>query len=312
MHPDPQTPACSVIIPTRNCLRYLKQAIRSAQQQTLSAIEIIVADDHSEDGTWAWLSEASRADPRIRPIQVSAGNPASARNQAAACSRADLLAFLDADDLWHAEKLRQQIAYHQQHPNLQMSYTDYRHVGEQGDDRGTCFEYWSEGAAFVSSATYQVDRHAAVRLFKQNLVGTSTVVVRKAEFARLGGFNERLPSAEDWDLWLRLALNGAVAVSGDCSTQYLMRANSETSRTQARIDALELICRRHATKIMHLDTAALRMANAHIATAYAEQLHQRGQRLAAWLRYLQALLLAPNRRRLKEALGSTRNLIRQA
>ncbi len=101
----------SVIIPVYNGERFLAEAIQSVLDQTLPPDEIIVVDDGSTDGTAAIVcSLAGASTLPIRYFHQENQGPAVARNRAIALTSAKLIAFLDADDLWHPEKLERQVA----------------------------------------------------------------------------------------------------------------------------------------------------------------------------------------------------------
>ena len=102
----PRRPTVSVIIANYNGAAFLASAVRSAQQQTLRDLEIIVSDDGSDDGSVAILTRLMNEDPRIRLVR-SANNrgPAAARNRALAIASGEWIAVMDSDDLMHPERL---------------------------------------------------------------------------------------------------------------------------------------------------------------------------------------------------------------
>src|SRR3954469_14607922 len=102
------SPLVSVVIATYNTARYLPLAIRSALAQTYAPLEIHVVDDGSTDRTQEVLQEFRR-DRRIIVHQQPNRGQAAAKNRGIAASRGSLVAFLDADDLWHADKLATQV-----------------------------------------------------------------------------------------------------------------------------------------------------------------------------------------------------------
>ncbi|MFZ4406241.1 MAG: glycosyltransferase family A protein, partial [Paracraurococcus sp.] len=188
----PQGPECSVVIPARNAAPWLEATIASIG--TEAAVEILVVDDGSTDGTAAILARLAAADPRIVPLAGPRRGAAAARNAALAAAAAPLIAFLDADDRWRPGKLSAQLALHAAHPGLGFSFTDYRHVTEAGEDRGTCFEYWpgfrARHGAWLES--FVLGKDGLAQLFAENVVGTSTVVARSGLLRGLGGFDETL------------------------------------------------------------------------------------------------------------------------
>lgn len=139
------TPAISVVIPTRNARRWLAQSIASIGGD--AGVEVIVVDDGSSDGTDAFLAKLAAADPRIVVLPGAGRGAAAARNRAIAAARAPLVAFLDADDRWRLDKLRIQAALHAAQPEIGFSFTDYRHRKPDGRLGGGCFAFWPGFAA---------------------------------------------------------------------------------------------------------------------------------------------------------------------
>ncbi|WP_169727285.1 glycosyltransferase family 2 protein [Aliagarivorans marinus] len=305
LQPKHQEPLCSVVIPSYNCLGYLKQALKSVQAQSLQAIEIIVVDDGSTDGTWQWLEQQQQSESRLVAIKGEGRGPARARNLGIAHSSTEIIALLDADDTWRPDKLSEQLSVHLSHPEMGFSFTDYRHIGENGEDRGTCFEYWPSFQQFVEArAGYRVVPSAAATIFAENVVGTSTVMFSKTAFNAVGGFDCELVSAEDWDLWLKLALHAPVAFLNRSHTHYLMRSDSESSKAEARLQALGEIYLRHQQAVAQQSRPALRVARSRIQTLQAELAEQQDQFKQAFSYRLRALFLNPHRRELKQTLSA--------
>lgn len=105
----------SCIVPVYNGERFLAEALDSILAQTHQAFEIIVIDDGSTDGTPEIVASYGEL---VRYEQQENAGPASARNVGLDLACGDLVAFLDADDLWHREKLALQLARFQQRPEL--------------------------------------------------------------------------------------------------------------------------------------------------------------------------------------------------
>src|SRR5512143_4014499 len=113
-------PLVSVVMPVYNGARYLRQALESALNQTYRPLEIIVVDDGSTDETSAILAEFGS---RIRAIRQKNPGSAAARNAALQAAHGEIIAFLDADDLWLPQKLEVQVAYLRAHPDVELVAT---------------------------------------------------------------------------------------------------------------------------------------------------------------------------------------------
>ncbi len=182
----------SVVIPTFNCADFLVEAIRSVLAQTYEDYEIIVVDDGSTDHTETTLRQFAN---RIRYIRQEPGGPSVARNRGILEARGELIAFLDADDLWRPAKLARQVEYLNHHPEAVLVYTDFTRgpqPGSNNDPRLRAYKPRDPADPF----------HA---LLEENFIATPTVMVRREALARSGLFDPTLKGSEDFDLWLRLA-----------------------------------------------------------------------------------------------------------
>ncbi len=291
----------SVIIPNRNNLDTLPAAIHSVGQQQLDAVEIIVIDDGSTDGSRDWLAIMAREMPGLRVLETESVGPSGARNVGISEASAPIIAFLDSDDTWLRGKLRVQVEHLERNPSVGMSFTDYRHVGPSGDDRGTCFEYWRPAFRTQPPTHFFVLDDAEAMLLGHNLVGTSTVAVRKSLLQNANGFATDFASAEDWDLWLRLAAMAPVAASTMVMTDYLMRPGSLTSRLHDRLSAIEAIAGRYRLRPERSIRQALRKVDARLQRARAEIARQGDRNLAAAVAELKACYAAPSRPALRAA-----------
>lgn len=183
-------PAVSVIIPTFNRLALLREALDSVAAQTFQDFEVIVVDDGSTEAIAEGVASHSTSPRVIR--QPNAG-PAAARNRGIAAANADVVAFLDSDDLWLPGKLATYIDRMKREPDgpiwygpMQPIKRDGRRVpGRTKPCKGGCI---------------------AEALFHSSFVHVPTVVCRKSLLTDVGCFDESLPVCEDYDLWLRLSV----------------------------------------------------------------------------------------------------------
>jgi glycosyltransferase involved in cell wall biosynthesis len=181
-------PLVSVIIPTYNRARLVQEALASVEAQTFRDFEVLVVDDGSTDDT----AEALALQRGVRVLRHrSRQGVAAARNLGIAAARGEWLAFLDSDDLWLPDKLARQIAYLEQRPDLLLCQTD---------------ETWVRNGVRVNKPTSH--RKLAGEIFLPSLercmISPSAVILHRRLIEEHGGFDEALPAAEDYDLWLRL------------------------------------------------------------------------------------------------------------
>lgn len=289
-------PRVSVVIPTRNNLDVLPKALRSVADQRFPELEVIVADDGSTDGTSEFLADLMEQDGSLRVVETGGCGPAAARNRAVSLARAPLVAFLDSDDWWNPGKLKRQVAFLERHPSIGFSFTDYLALDPEGRSHGTCFEYWKPPHGARPPHGYEVIPDPVAELLGRNTAGTSTIVVRRSFFEAIGGFSTDLPSAEDWDCWLRLAETTPVAATSIVTTCYLMRPNSETTRRQARLDAMATIIARYADRPEPTVRAAARRARALMAAGRADVARLDSRHFRAAAQELRAFSSAPSLR----------------
>ena len=303
-------PLVSVVIPAKNAAHDLPEALLSAVSQEIEALEIIVADDGSSDGTAALLAAAKRDDPRILHLQTGGVGPAAARNQAIEIARAPLIAFLDADDRWRPGKLKAQLAFHALEPTATLSFTDYQHRGPEGQDLGPCFAYWPRWRQLSQTAAHfeRLDRAAAL-IVAENAVGTATVVARRDALLAGGGFDPDLRSASDWEMWVRLALRGPVGYSTAITMDYRMVPGSVTSNRALRIACMEQILVRHGDAVRQTyGEGPMRAARARLAVAKAEMARGDGNRMRALVNHAAAFLADPNGRVLRATAADLKSL----
>lgn len=179
-------PLVSVVVPVYNAAGTLPQTIRSLREQSLGSWEAIVVDDASTDGSHEVAQELAAQDARIRVDRLRAnGGPALARNRALEQAQGRYLAFLDADDRWHAAKLRRQVQAMQEADGAVMSHTSAFLI--------------QDGTALLHKAKRRIEhRHL---LQRNRLINSSVVVDRELA----GDFRiPQLKWRQDWAAWLEL------------------------------------------------------------------------------------------------------------
>lgn len=186
-----KTVSVSVIIPCYRCVETIERAMKSLYDQTVRPLEIILVDDFSCDGTLEKIMNISRLYPsgwvKIFALKQNMG-PGSARNAAWNIAKSDYIAFLDADDSWHPQKLEIQHSWMTEHPEA--SFTGHRSA-EAGLKLSNKFHNFLE----VSPILF---------LFSNKFPTRSVMVKTRLSFR----FAERKKYSEDYLLWLQILLNG--------------------------------------------------------------------------------------------------------
>ena len=190
-------PRVSVIMPTYNCSRFIDKAIQSIFLQTYTDFEIIVVDDGSTDDTSHLLE---KWDKLIVYLYQANRGLSSARNLALSKASGEFVAYLDADDMWYPKKLERQIEFLDSHPEYGLVHSDASIVNE--DDTVIYKKYNYEKRRFIPQGFCARD------LLEYSTIIVPTVVERRDCVVKLGGFDERLWSVEDYLHWIQIALDG--------------------------------------------------------------------------------------------------------
>lgn len=187
------SPRISVVVPVFNAEAALPRTLASVQAQTFQEWELIAVDDGSDDGSAAILERAAAGDGRIHVVRQANAGVSLARNRGVAVSRAPLIAFLDADDLWHPGKLAAHLALHERDPGIGVSFARVEFLSPSGEPTGT------------RSAARPHPPRPAELLAENPTTTTSNWVVRREVFDAIGGFVPGMNHSEDLEWLLRVA-----------------------------------------------------------------------------------------------------------
>ncbi len=184
-------PTVTVVIPTYNAIDYLPTTLESALNQTFTDFEIVIIDDGSTDTTAQWLGNL--ADARIKIILQTNQSVAVARNRGIAESQGKYIAFLDSDDLWEPTKLEKQVQCLEANPDVGLVNVGTKNIDERGNYLATVMPLEIEGNVWQ-------------QIIEENIILCGSVpMIRRSCFEEVGVFDGNLLSAEDWDMWIRLA-----------------------------------------------------------------------------------------------------------
>lgn len=188
-------PKVSVIIPTYNRAHVLKRAMDSVLSQEEVELELIVVDDGSTDETKELVS--GYQDERVRYIRAEKnGGPARARNLGAKEAKGDFIAFQDSDDEWRPLKLKKQLElFEGDGTGAGMVYCCFQ---KKFPDREIIYPPQDMPKEMKSGQVFET-------LLFRPLVGTPTMLIPKAVWQEIEGFNEELRCFEDWELTMRIA-----------------------------------------------------------------------------------------------------------
>lgn len=184
----------SVVIPAYNAANFIKGALDSVRLQKFSNYEIVVVDDGSSDNTLEVVRRYFIDYPLLKHLIVNQNNKGIgvARNTGIKTANGEFVAFLDADDRWHKDKLLKIKQYCKLHPDVDLVCHD---------------EHLVKNGRILKRIKHGPYTSYKELLFKGNCLSTSAVVVRRNKLFEAGLFSENLDfnGVEDYELWLRLS-----------------------------------------------------------------------------------------------------------
>lgn len=254
----------SVIIPAYNAVATIDETLRSVRSQTHGSLEIIVVDDGSRDETAAIVRSHAAADPRVQLIETKNGGVAAARNRGWQSARSDLIAFVDADDLWAPTKIERQLAA----------------LDAAGPDCGLvyCWHAKIDANSHVTDNRERPMREGWVleHLFRGNFVGNgSAALVRRQALIDASGFESGLWRAgaqgcEDILFYARVAERHSFAVVPDYLVGYRYLPDNMSSDMCRMLRSWQMVVEEMGDR--HADKAAIL---AEGLTNYADWLGRR-------------------------------------
>ncbi|MBE9178911.1 glycosyltransferase family 2 protein [Oculatella sp. LEGE 06141] len=214
----------SVIVPVYKVEKHIEVTIRSVLQQTYQNFELIIVDDGSPDRSVEICQEFD--DPRIKIIRQENRGANAARNEGIRQSKGTYIAFLDGDDLWLADKLRQHVEHLKQSPEVGVSFSRSAFIDEEGSPMG------------IYQLPRLTDITIAHLLCRNPISNGSCAVIRRQVFEDIKFqddvygttqdfyWDERLQGSQDLDCWFRIALQTHWKMEGIPESLTLYRVNS--------------------------------------------------------------------------------------
>lgn len=222
-------PRVSVVVPAFNVKAFIAEAIRSVEMQGVPAVEILVIDDGSRDGTADYVEEHF---PAVRLFRKENGGSATARNVGLREAKGEYIAFLDADDVWLPGKLKAQLDYFEAHPDIAMLGTGF--APWVADASG---KFDDPAALAVGNAEIEpgaIDPEASGwgyhKMLLDNYVWTTTVMMRRALVEKIGLFDETLRLGQDYDFFLRASRETEIHVLKGVFAVYRQHPGSAIAR----------------------------------------------------------------------------------
>jgi glycosyltransferase involved in cell wall biosynthesis len=226
----------SVVIPHYNTLAFVRAAVESVLSQTTAAHEVIVIDDGSPDDPTEALAEIN--DPRLRLVRTPNGGAPHARNVGFDLTTGDVVAFLDADDVWYPSKLERQLPLFRNECSPVAVGAQMHHVGAVGESP----------IGITGEKELGDDGQRLVRAAELMPFPLSSALITRAAFQAVGGFDETVNLVEDLDLMSRLAAHGPIRTVGEPLGAYRMHSGQGS--------ALQFRAQRQAARFVRARVAA--------------------------------------------------------
>ncbi|MEY2858947.1 MAG: hypothetical protein RLZZ74_3260 [Cyanobacteriota bacterium] len=199
-----ELPKVSIIVWGYQGVKPLPATINSILQQTNDDFEILVFSEHLRQIP-AWFKRQS--DARLRFILQSNLGLATTLNQGILEARGKYISFINAGDLWHPQKLQQQIFCLDRHPEIGLIHSGSALIDHQGHNPGKVIDSRSQNKSFVQTAIVSPIKKLLQpsEILAQNQIHRSSVMLRRSCFEVVGLFNPQLQVIPDWEMWMRLS-----------------------------------------------------------------------------------------------------------
>jgi GT2 family glycosyltransferase len=228
-------PKISVVIITYNRAALLPRAVESVLAQSYRDFELLIIDDASIDETEKVARSLAARDERVKYFKNEFNLDISkSRNHGVALAQGEYVAMLDSDDYWlDKDKLKKQVAYLEEHPEVGVIGTAIRCEDEHGQ--------------LLKEDIYAVDdREIRARMLWKNQIAQSSVLFRKEAYVSSGAYDESLRIGEDYDLWLKIGRRWKFANLPQVMVAYLIHSGGRSKEKVFKtISATDRIIRRH-------------------------------------------------------------------
>lgn len=233
----------SVIIPVFNGEETIIRAVDSVlQQETNWDFEIIIVNDCSNDGTLDLLSRYEKNE-KVSIINNSENIGVNkSRNKAIHLSKGEYIAFLDSDDIWNLNKLDFQVSLLDKNHKTNLCFSNFSIYDENDGFICTGFSYWSDFRKMVKiNSDSQVCKNIFSVILKENVICTSTVMVRRNALLSTDLFQSDFKYSQDWVLWLKLAKNNSFVFTNQILAGYYMIESSITRQSKTKHELINIV-----------------------------------------------------------------------
>ena len=211
----------AVLMPAYNSASFLAQSVQSVLNQSYRNFELIIVDDGSIDGTLEIARTLSARDRRVKVFTQNNAGCSAARNYALKQAEGSLIAFLDSDDTWHPDFLEKLHRALIAQPGVELSYCGWQNLGVSKE----------RGQPYIPPDYEGADK--TLHLLQGCPWPIHAVLTNRNLIEKAGGFKENLIAAEDYDLWLRVAIGVKIVRVPEVLAYYHHHGDSNTSANRA-------------------------------------------------------------------------------
>jgi glycosyltransferase involved in cell wall biosynthesis len=236
-----QGPFISVVIPTYNSENFITKTLETVFSQTYNNYEVIVSDDGSADSTVGVVKSFFTKHPSRNKILLANKHegPGAARNKGIENARGHWISFLDSDDLWNDNKLERVVGYILENEDIDL--VCHSLIVMDGSK-----------AALMDPSKYINNKiDPFLSMYREHYLYTSALTVKKDILYQAGLFDNKLPSAQDYDLWLRLGLINKVKMGfiEEPLTTHINREGNISSNVEARLQCMLEISKKYYAEL---------------------------------------------------------------
>jgi glycosyltransferase involved in cell wall biosynthesis len=244
-----QGPFISVVIPTYNSENFITKTLEKVFSQTYNNYEVIVSDDGSTDNTVGvvrsfFLQNSSRKKALL--INKHEG-PGAARNKGIENASGDWISFLDSDDLWNHNKLESVVGYILKNDDIDLVCHSLVAIDGSKETLMDPSKYFNN----------KIDPFLSI--YRENSLYTSALTIKKSILYQAGLFDNKLPSAQDYDLWLRLGMINKIKMGfiEDPLSKTIIREGNISSNVERRLKCMLEISRKYYVELKKVSTVPI-------------------------------------------------------
>jgi GT2 family glycosyltransferase len=215
-------PKVSIFLTSFNHAKYLRESIDSVLHQTFSDYDLIIMDDASSDESWAIIN--SYSDPRIKAFRNNTNQLGEFPEVFPQAAASGYIAIHHSDDIWEQDKLKKQVSYLDEHPDIGAVFTNALIIGEQGEP----FEDKNHFYYGIFSQPNR-SRHEWLNFFfyHGNALCHPSVLIRKVCYEECGSYRSGLFQLPDFDMWIRLCLKYEIFILPEKLVRFRVRGDEQ-------------------------------------------------------------------------------------